>query len=294
VHCKRCCTTYIIRKIAVADDPMANTRNPPPVIAYRNAALQLVHAVQILLFFFLRYYCVSKAGWRRWYNDDNNNSEHYHLRQNVTTIILSDYSNYCDCTYIYIYINRLILLHFALLSLYSIARCIVNHSHLSCMHFARVHALCRSGDVRKTKTTKSWGKKTHVNNSLLPRVAITSNDSILYAFVLKQILAYCRRRRDGRGSRDFFFPFRSNGIAKCFIFYTKKGRMIMYMSMVFYLFYKALNDNEIITYSKLIKIVCAVCKSNSVLAYVSVCKSYTYICYYVQYIHSIYYICSLY
>lgn len=78
-----------------------------------------VHAVQILsLFFFSPYDIVVRR--RRDDDDDddddddNNNSEHYRLRQNVATIILSDYSN-CDRTYIYIY--WLILLHCALLSL---------------------------------------------------------------------------------------------------------------------------------------------------------------------------------
>jgi len=233
-HCKRCCT--YIRKIAAADDPMANTRNPPPVIAYRNAALQLVHAVQILLFFSTILLYIEGG-----------------MTTMIMTIIITVNTIICARMSLPLYcpITRIVIVYICIGQYYCIAhrrhcmvsRSIVNHSHLSCVHFARVRSLCRSGDGRKTKTTTSRGKKTHVNNSLLPTVAITSNDSILYIFALKQIFAYCGRRRRPWITRIFFFPFRSNGIAKCFIFYTKKG-YIMYISTVFYLFYKALNDNE--------------------------------------------------
>lgn len=154
MHCKRCCTTYK-RKIAAADDPMANTRNPPPVIAYRNAALQLVHAVQFLLFF----------STILLYIGGGTTTMIMTIIITVNTIVCARMSLplYCPITRIivilYIYIYRLILLHYVLLSLYSFAKCMVNHGHLSCMHFARVHALCRSGDGRKTKTTRSWEKK---------------------------------------------------------------------------------------------------------------------------------------
>jgi hypothetical protein len=130
-------------------------------------------------------------------NDDNNNSEHYHLRQNVTTIILSDYSN-CDGIY-NIYIYWLILLHYVLLSLYI---CIVSRGSKpppSVMHaLCTCTCTCTSSRRRWTKNEnyEELGKKHHVNNSLLPWIAITSNDSILYnIFVPKQIFAYCRRQR---------------------------------------------------------------------------------------------------